>query len=54
MMTQRRKQRARSVDRRWMVCRATDADSEENGVVLENNGRAMEKTRNMFGVPRRR
>ena len=36
-----------------MVCRATEADSEENGVALENKGRAMEKTCNMFGTPRR-
>ena len=37
-----------------MACRATDADSDQTRVALENNGRAMEKTRNMSGVPRRR
>jgi hypothetical protein len=36
-----------------MVCRATEADSEENRVALENKGRAMVQPRSMSGAPRR-
>jgi hypothetical protein len=43
----------KSMNRCWMVRYVKDADSDENGAVLENNCPAKERKHNMFGVLRR-